>query len=129
MNGLVVPVRTLYEPHGDDAPGALGPIHHAARIIRRTAQVCLHGKSGLKVHCLAATLEELNGEVLERKLLHVKVDKYPMLLGTFKNRHDFRHQRANGTLGIDWVNASAERTDLDADIRPWNWTKVIGFQH
>ena len=73
VNGFVIPVCALHEPNRDHAPGALGPIDHAACIIGGTAQVRLHGQSGLKVHGFAASLKELNSEIFQRKLLHVKV--------------------------------------------------------
>ena len=95
MNGFVIPVCALDQSNSDHAPGSLGPIDHAACIVGGTAQVRLHGQSGLKVHGFAASLKELNSEVFQRKLLHIKVHQHAVLLSTLQNRHDFRHQRAD----------------------------------
>ena len=108
MNGFVIPVCAFDQSNSDHAPGAFGPIDNAACIIGGTAQVGLHGQSGLKVHGFAAPLKELNSEVFQRKLFHIKVHQNAVLLGTLKNRHDFRHQRADRTLGINGVNACTE---------------------
>ena len=108
VDGFVIPVRTLDQPNSDHAPGSLGPIDNAACIVGGTAQIRLHGQSGFKVHRFAASLKELNSEVFQRKLLHIKVHQHAVLLGTFQNRHDLCHQRADRTLGINGVNACAE---------------------
>ena len=95
VNRFVIPVCAFDQPNSDHAPGAFGPIDHAACIVGGTAQVRLHGQSGLKVHGFAASLKELNSEVFQRKLLHIKVHQHAVFLSTLKNRHDFRHQRAD----------------------------------
>ncbi len=77
---------------------------------------------------LAATLEELDGEVFERELFHVKVDKDTLGTRGFKNGHDAAHEVVDAAVGIDRIAPRAQRADFDRDVGAGDRAEVIGLK-
>ena len=128
LNCFVVPVRALHETHGDLPPRLPRPVDDALCIIVARAQVRLHGDTRLKIILFARAHEEFKREVFERELLHVEVHEDALALGGFENRPDVFQQSADRSLGVDWIDARRQRTDLDRHIRSRDRAEVIGFQ-
>jgi len=76
----------------------------------------------------AATHEELEREIFQRKLLHVKVHKDAMFMGGFKHWGQRGLQASERSSEVDWIGARKERRDLDRNICAGDRAEVIAFQ-
>ena len=125
VDRLVVPVRALDEAHRHRTAASRRPLGDVPRVVVARAQVRLHGEPALERDRIAASLEELEGEVLERPLLHVEVDEDAALGGGLEHRRERLHESSQRALEVDRIGRGVERGDLDRDVRARDRPKMI----
>ena len=125
VDGLIVPIRALDQADGHHAPGAPGPVGDPLGVVHTGLEVGLHGQAGLEVEGLAGVHEGVEGQVLERELLHVEVDQHAVALGRCEDGLEAAHQVVDGRLGGDGVELGAEAGDLDGHIDARDGSEVV----
>ena len=128
LDRLGVPVRALDQANGDDASRATSPVDHRPGVLDAALEIGLHRQPALEADLLHAPLEEGDGEVLQRVVLHVEVDEDALGLRRFENGHEPPHEVAHRSLGVDRIAPGREGRDLDRDVDAGNRPHVVRLE-
>ncbi len=128
VDDLLVPVGALHQPDGYLPSDPSGPVDDSSGVGLAAAQVGLHRKAGLEVVLLAASLEQRQGQILERVVLHVEVDEDAVSTGLFEDGTDHVHQSVERAVQIDRIGSGVERADLDRHVGAGNRPQMICFE-
>ena len=128
VDRLVVPIGALDEANRHLTAGSLRPLDDPGGVVVPGTQVGLHREARVEVDLFAAPHEQLEGEILERKLLHVEVDQDALLLRLQEQGAERLDETLDRTSGIDGICLRVKRTDLDRDIRSRNGAEMIAFE-
>ncbi len=109
VDHFVVPVGALDQPHGHLPPGPPRPGDDPLGVGHAALQIRLQGQSGRKVVCLAATLEQCQGQILQGALLHVEVHEHLVPGGRRQDRPQDLGQRIERAFEIDRVGPRKAR--------------------
>ena len=116
-NGLLIPVGTFHQAHGDGGAPVFGPNHQVFQIVVAVPQVGLQGYPqviALAKLCLHQNVfENGEGQGLVAVLLHVKVDGDPELLGAAQQGTNMLADLDPAALGIQRIKLRVEGGQLN----------------